>query len=528
MLRRLLHLSLFGACSASHLSLEDALGDFKDPESVAAWKKGIETSVRTFEQVEHTAHKLNMTVEALAERVAGRAKAITETLTTYAQVVRTAKEINMSAQELEEAFENRARSIDETVQNYREVDQLAKSLNMSVDQLGDQIRIRAQAIQDLLRNREATLAAAKKLNIMVHPWEVQAAELPFPDILSAPPPAPQPLETLAGVHDAENKQRDDAEGSRNKQSQNADQFRPQREQQSAPQEHPLLFVGIYTAPGEKAAQRRAEIRETYWNDELLKPGGKVKAKFVIGWADVNTAEEKELEKEIASRPSEFLRLNVNEKYENLTSKTMALLRWFAQTMPAKWLLKLDDDTFPHFDVISARLEREKSRYVEMGMMFDCAPVLKETKWAEDPTLWNQTHFPKYMQGSGYFLSADLIKVLAEERYEYNKRLLLHNEDAAIGVWMEMGKVANPSWQVELKPIASTLTGCQPGDLLSMNNQPGYMKCYWGRKMRGEKDVCCYGPLNNLRQSFLQQQVTVHQRSRLGCYPSSVTSVLGER
>lgn len=516
----------------------------KDAKNQGAWKNDIQQTLLTFDQVETTAAKLNMTVEALGERVTTRAKAIAEMLGTYAQVVHTAKEINMTAEELEAAFESRARSIDETVESYKMVERTAASMNITVEQLAEEVSQRAHVVDDVLRNHEVALLKAKKWNITVSPSAVKDL-VPYPKFLDDPLPQPKTLEDLAGSTGATARPTSPSSGIASQQHQQLPhlqfeqgQQQPQQAQQQqrplqgqhgdvsqgAKDAKPMLFVGIYTAPGEKAALRRKEIRETYWNHEFLKAGHKIIAKFVIGWAATNSPEEKELEKEIASRPSEFLRVNVNERYENLTQKTMALLKWFAQTSPAKWLLKLDDDTFPHFDEIATRLSQEQSRYVEMGMMFDCAPVLKETKWAEDPNLWNQTHFPKYMQGSGYFLSEDLIRVLAEERYEHNKKFLLHNEDAAIGVWMEMAKVANPSWQVQLKPVLSTLTGCQPGDLLSMNNQPGYMKCYWGRKMRGEKDICCYGPLNNLRQSFLQRSAVYHrQRLRVGCYPSSVAS-----
>lgn len=524
----------------NHVSpVELLLNPPKDVILSSKWANDLQQSLATFDQVRNTADQMNLSVAALGERVTGRAKAIADTLATYSQVVSTAKEINMTAEELEKAFEARARSIEDTVQNYNLVEHTAARMNMTVGQLAHQVHQRAQAVDEIVHNHEAVLAMAKKWNITVSPGDVQAG-LPYPMFLGEPFPPSKTLEELAFAergaasrlaaasgdephHDQQHQQQhyDQRHDPRQQQQQH---MQPAHQGPPPPQDKPLLFVGIYSAPGDKAAQRRKEIRETYWNHPLLRNGHTMHAKFVVGWAPENSPEEKELEKEVAHRPNDFLRLNINERYELLTLKTMALLRWFAQTGPAKWLLKLDDDTFPHLDIIADRLRNERSRYVEMGLMFPCAPVLKETKWAEDPNLWNQSHFPKYMQGSGYFLSEDLIKVLAEDRYEHNKKFMLHNEDAAIGVWMEMAKVANPSLPLELKAVGSTLTGCQPGDLLSMNNQPGYMKCYWGRKLRGEEDICCYGPLNNLRQSFLQRSAVYHRhRLAVGCYHSSVVS-----
>eukprot|EP00927_Polykrikos_kofoidii_P079176 TRINITY_DN75962_c0_g1_i1.p1 TRINITY_DN75962_c0_g1~~TRINITY_DN75962_c0_g1_i1.p1 ORF type:complete len:358 (+),score=49.72 TRINITY_DN75962_c0_g1_i1:151-1224(+) len=293
----------------------------------------------------------------------------------------------------------------------------------------------------------------------------------------------------------------------------------------------LLFVGVYTAPTKDARQRREEIRATYWNHPLLKPGGPVEAKFIVGWSTETNEETRALEEDIGQRPTDFLRVDVLETYSNLTRKSMAFLRWFAGHGRAAFVLKMDDDTFPHFGPIVNQLREEVRPLSHLGMLFPCAPVLKFTKWAENEQVWNHSFFPKYMQGSGYFLSAPLVRLIAGEHYDRNAKKMLNNEDAAVGVWIEMLRWEDPNVDVEQRSVSSTLTGCQPGDLLSMNNQLGYMRCYWNRFLRGENDVCCYGPLDHLRQSLLQRRTrTVRQmaasatersalrsRTALGCY-----------
>lgn len=290
--------------------------------------------------------------------------------------------------------------------------------------------------------------------------------------------------------------------------------------------HPLLFVAVYSAPGRKAAAQRTEIRDTYWRHPLLQHGGPIVARFVVGHAKQNTTEAEALDAEMKAYPNDFLRLDIDEDYNLLTVKTMSLFQWFAKSSRARWLLKLDDDTFPHLEAIMTRLVQETAPNLELGMLFGCAPVLNHTKWAEDPKVYNHSHYPKYMQGSGYFLTADLVREIAVKRYEQNSKYILHNEDAAVGNWIEMQKRDDPSWPIELKEIQASISGCKPGDLLSMNNQPGYMRCYWGRKLRGEQDICCNGPLNHLKQSFLQRSMLTRRhmvRDKVkakgaGCYP----------
>jgi len=220
-----------------------------------------------------------------------------------------------------------------------------------------------------------------------------------------------------------------------------------------------------------------------------------------------------LQQEVLLHPQDFLHLAVTDHYSNLTQKTLKLLEWFATYSRAMYLLKLDDDSYPHFDTIVPRLRGEDAKYVQLGMLLRCNPVLNDTKWAEESSMWPHSFYPKHMQGSGYFLSADLVQefVARRTRTPPAERISLHNEDATLGVLMELDKQADPGFPVHLKNVAATISGCGAGDLISMNNLPGYMTCYWNRRIRGEKDICCYGPLNKLRQSFLQKGSSVVRR-----------------
>lgn len=261
----------------------------------------------------------------------------------------------------------------------------------------------------------------------------------------------------------------------------------------------LVFIGIYTAAAQQSAARREEIRATYWQHPLLQPGGSAYAKFVVGHFDESRTDSAALalRQDLESNSEDFLQLDVEDAYGKLTSKTFALLRWFVKKGNAKYLLKIDDDTYPHLDRIVKRLGEVHDQYLHMGFLFPCAPVLKKTKWAENPKVWNHSFFPKYMQGSGYLLSAPLVHEMAVNMYEKNVHTFLNNEDAAVGVWIEHSRTKDPTMQIAQRNVASTLSGCKPGDLFSMNNKLNYMKCYWDRYQRKERDVCCYGPLNNM-------------------------------
>jgi len=277
----------------------------------------------------------------------------------------------------------------------------------------------------------------------------------------------------------------------------------------------LLFIGVYTSPTTEGRDRRQEIRDSYWNHRELRRNGLVEAKFVVGRPRNDDVGAKALKQELKDMPDDFVQIDMLEGYHNLTQKTIDIMNWFALHSKAKFMLKMDDDTYPHIDTIIDYLQEETVEYLHMGLMFPCAPVLKMTKWAEDLRIWNHTFFPKYMQGSGYFLSAPLVKSIALEHYDLNVNRMLNNEDASVGLWTEMERWADPNIEIEQRNIAATLTGCTHDDLLSMNNQLGYMNCYWKRELRGEEDICCHGSLNKTNvtkpQSLLQ--VGARQRSK---------------
>jgi len=280
-------------------------------------------------------------------------------------------------------------------------------------------------------------------------------------------------------------------------------------------EPPVLLVGIYSAPTQEASDRRKEVRDTYWKHRFFHRGGPAVAKFVVGWSDKDDEGTRLLKADTDARPKDFIIVDVKESYFNLTQKTLQFFRWAALKSEARFVLKMDDDTFPHIEASVNYLRQQTGDYLHLGLMFPCAPVLKFTKWAEYESVWNHTFFPKYMQGSGYFVTNALAKEIAVTNYDKSKARMLSNEDAAVGLWIELLRWEDPNIEIEQHGVPATLSGCQPTDLLSMNNMIGYMSCYWNRHTRGEKDVCCNGPLNALTQSLLQVRAKVKMRTR--CY-----------
>jgi len=260
---------------------------------------------------------------------------------------------------------------------------------------------------------------------------------------------------------------------------------PEKGQGVSASEAPLLFVAIYTGP--QYGSRRADIRASWLRHPLLAPGGPVAFRFVVGAVnpvDVSVADA--FEAEVSQFRSQFLRLPIEDGYHQLTNKTFALFSWFAEQRPAPFLMKLDDDSFPHIEKLVNLLERQKQRYAYMGLFTECGEVEYTGKWAESCTEFNSSVYPLYAQGPGYILSAELVVEAARSAASDGRCLV--NEDVSVGSWVRIVN-ASEATPVHVLPLSSTMNACSPGDFLSLNMNSSAFHCMWERWRQG-RAVCC--------------------------------------
>jgi hypothetical protein len=254
----------------------------------------------------------------------------------------------------------------------------------------------------------------------------------------------------------------------------------------------LLFIGVNTGPSNLA--RRTDVRNSWMQD--LKADSQVQARFIVGNPVGSDAHEvaAALETE-ENEHKDFLRLRVDDTYDTLTSKTFAFLSWFSSSdgPNARFLMKLDDDTFPHFDSLTTLLRTQPQEgYSYIGFFHQCAVVKRSGKNAESFVEFPEPMFPTYASGSGYVLSAPLVRDLVHGNGSTHSAArsdmpMLYNEDASVGVWVDR-EASRES--VSLTPISATLFGCTPGDRLSMNLRLGEMTCMWKRRASGRSNYCC--------------------------------------
>jgi len=260
-------------------------------------------------------------------------------------------------------------------------------------------------------------------------------------------------------------------------------------------EVPLLFLAIYTGP--QYVSRRADIRASWLHHPLLAPGGPVAFRFVVGEVKLNNVSEAEaFEAEVSQFGSQFLHLPIEDGYDKLTNKSFALLSWFAEQCPAQFLMKLDDDSFPHFEKLVNFLEGQTQRYAYMGLFTECAPVKHDGKWAETSEEYNRSVYPLYAQGPGYILSADLAVETARAAASDSRMLV--NEDVSVGSWVQLVNKSEAT-PVHVVGVPSTLRGCSPGDVLSLGMNSSAFPCMWEQSRQGQ--TACCGDCKSERNPF---------------------------
>jgi len=237
---------------------------------------------------------------------------------------------------------------------------------------------------------------------------------------------------------------------------------------------PLLFLAVVTA--RSYTERRKDVRSSWWQHPSFNDGS-AKASFFIGEADpadmsadvVSTAlaMEKQAYNDIVDLP-------IKDTYDNLSRKTGAIFDWFAREKPARFLAKIDDDTFPHFNVLLPSLRTMKSEDVYMGLLFNKGEVQRTGKWAEK--VYDRDMFPWYMNGAGYILDSSLVSKIVEMQ----DRVFLTNEDAGVGLWVSLLGIPEDHYI----PVESTEYGCKRQDVFSQNLKIGAMHCMW------QSSGCC--------------------------------------
>ena len=154
------------------------------------------------------------------------------------------------------------------------------------------------------------------------------------------------------------------------------------------------------------AQRDA-IRKTWGNVSNIRPI--VKLKFVLGKTHSFHLQDLLLTENLLY--NDILIEDVPEKYENLTQKSIAILRWTVSNCPRiRYLLKIDDDVFLNLPRLLKYISKHAQTNTILGCLVSHSSPFRSifSKWRVSWDQYNEEEYPEYISGPAYLISGDVL------------------------------------------------------------------------------------------------------------------------
>lgn len=199
-----------------------------------------------------------------------------------------------------------------------------------------------------------------------------------------------------------------------------------------PKEHAFLVVLITSAKNYK--DRRDAIRESWLR---LHGDRRLKYYFALGSLEMDESDLSALEKEKSEHNDMIIFPQVKDTYSGLTHKLLASLKWIANKHSFSYLLKVDDDSFVHLDVLYDELaHRKETSKLYWGYFVGASHIQKSGQWAESNWFLCDRYLP-YAVGGGYVLSSDLVDYITSNAHLLQ---LYMSEDVSVGTWLSPLKI----------------------------------------------------------------------------------------
>ncbi|NP_001146977.2 Hydroxyproline O-galactosyltransferase GALT6 [Zea mays] len=249
-----------------------------------------------------------------------------------------------------------------------------------------------------------------------------------------------------------------------------------------PTEPVELFIGILSAASHFA--ERMAVRKSWMM--YTRKSSNVVARFFValnGKKEVNAELKKEAEffQDIVIVP--FI-----DTYDLVVLKTVAIAEYGVRVVPAKYVMKCDDDTFVRIDSVLDQVKNvgnDKSVYV--GSINYFHRPLRSGKWAVTYEEWPEALYPNYANGPGYVISSDIARYIVSE-FDNQTLRLFKMEDVSMGMWVE--KFNRTRRAVEIRhDVRFYQSGCYNGYFTAHYQSPQHMICLW-RKLQSGSARCC--------------------------------------
>ncbi|TKV90733.1 hypothetical protein SEVIR_9G048100v4 [Setaria viridis] len=249
-----------------------------------------------------------------------------------------------------------------------------------------------------------------------------------------------------------------------------------------PTEPVELFIGILSATNHFA--ERMAVRKS-WMISTRRSSNVVARFFVAlnGKKEVN----EELKKE-AEYFGDIVIVPFMDHYDLVVLKTIAIVEYGVRVVPAKHIMKCDDDTFVRIESVLDQVKKVQSgKSMYVGNINYYHRPLRSGKWSVTYEEWPEEAYPPYANGPGYVISSDIAQNILSE-FDNNALRLFKMEDVNMGMWVE--KFNTTRQPVEyLHDVRFYQPGCFDGYFTAHYQSPQHMICLW-RKLQAGSAQCC--------------------------------------
>ncbi|KAM3268102.1 hydroxyproline O-galactosyltransferase GALT3 [Capsicum chacoense] len=247
----------------------------------------------------------------------------------------------------------------------------------------------------------------------------------------------------------------------------------------------VMLIGVFSTGNN--FERRMALRKSWMQYEAVR-SGEVAVRFFIG-LDKNRQVNFELWKE-AQAYGDIQLLPFVDYYGLLTLKTIAICIMGVKILPAKYVMKTDDDAFVRIDeVLSSLKGKDPNGILYGGISFDSAPHRdKDNKWYISPEEYPPSSYPPWAHGPGYIISRDIAKFIVQGHQE-RELMLFKLEDVAVGIWVEEFRRKGEKVQyVDNEKFYNA--GCESGYILAHYQNPRMVLCLWEKLQKEHEPNCC--------------------------------------
>ncbi|KAF5183815.1 Hydroxyproline o-galactosyltransferase galt3 [Thalictrum thalictroides] len=178
----------------------------------------------------------------------------------------------------------------------------------------------------------------------------------------------------------------------------------------------ILLIGVFSTGNN--FERRMAIRRSWMQYGAVR-SGEVAVRFFIG-LHKNMQVNLQLWKE-AQTYGDIQLMPFVDYYSLITFKTIAICIMGNKILPAKYVMKTDDDAFLRIDEILSNLKGKDSKGLLYGRIsVESAPHRdRDSKWYISVEEWPHALYPPWAHGPGYILSRDIVKFIVQGHQERN-------------------------------------------------------------------------------------------------------------